>query len=125
MCILTFNHVDEGWSDFVLTQAKEWQKVIHSWMIDDLSHPVLAVKYEDLRLDTAAELKRVLDFLQVPYSSFIVEELTLTIKEDKPSIVYMYTPDQINCINTIIKSTIERLAVSKVDVDYLSSYLKL
>ena len=92
-------------------------------MIDDLNHPVLAIKYEDLQLDTVAELKRVLDFLQAPYSTFILEELALNFQEDKPSIVY--TADETNYINSLIKSTIETLAASKVNSECdLSSYLK-
>ena len=117
-------HADDQWSDFVLEEAKEWQRIIQSWMVDDLNHPVLAVWYEELRLDVAVELKRMLDFLQVPYNTFIVEELALSFQEDRPSIMNMYTASQINYINSIVKSTIETLADSSIDSEYLSSYLK-
>lgn len=117
-------HADDQWSDFVLEEAKEWQRIIQSWMVDDLNHPVLAVWYEELRLDAAVELKRMLDFLQVPYNTFIVEELALSFQEDRPSIMNMYTANQINYINSIIKSTIETLADSSIDSEYLSSYLR-
>ena len=117
-------HADDQWSDFVLEEAKEWQRIIQSWMVDDLNHPVLAVWYEELQLDAAVELKRMLDFLQVPYNTFIVEELALSFQEDRPSIMNMYTANQINYINSIIKSTIETLADSSIDSEYLSSYLK-
>lgn len=117
-------HADDQWSNFVLEEAKEWQRIIQSWMVDDLNHPVLAVWYEELRLDAAVELKRMLDFLQVPYNTFIVEELALSFQEDRPSIMNMYTANQINYINSIIKSTIETLADSSIDSEYLSSYLK-
>ena len=117
-------HADDQWSGFVLEEAKEWQRIIQSWMVDDLNHPVLAVWYEELRLDVAVELKRMLDFLQVPYNTFIVEELALSFQEDRPSIMNMYMANQINYINSIIKSTIETLADSSIDSEYLSSYLK-
>ena len=106
-------------------QANEWQQTIQSWVTADLNHPVLAVKYEDLRLDTVAELERVLDFLQTPYSTLILEELALNIQEDNLSVVY--TTDQRHYVNSIIKSTIETLATLKVDSELLdlSSYLKL
>ena len=117
-------HADDQWSGFVLEEAKEWQRIIQSWMVDDLNHPVLAVWYEELRLDAAVELKRMLDFLQVPYNTFIVEELALSFQEDRPSNMNMYTANQINYINSIIKSTIETLADSSIDSEYLSSYLR-
>ena len=117
-------HADDQWSGFVLEEAKEWQRIIQSWMVDDLNNPVLTVWYEELRLDVAVELKRMLDFLQVPYNTFIVEELALSFQEDRPSIMNMYTANQINYINSIIKSTIETLADSSIDSEYLSSYLK-
>jgi hypothetical protein len=120
---MTLYHVDNQWSDFVLEQAKKWQQIIQSWIIDDLNHPVLAVKYEDLRLNSVDELRKVLDFLRTPYNPFIVEELALNkFQENKSSM--MYTNDQTNYINAIIKSTVETLAASKMDSEYLSSYLK-
>ncbi len=123
MCHNSIIALDTQWSDFVLEQIKRWQQIFQSWIIDDLNHPVLAVKYEDLRLNTVNELKRVLDFLRTPYNPFIVEELALNkFQENKPPV--MYTTDQTNYINSIIKSTIETLAASKMDSEYLSSYLK-
>ena len=115
--------LDNQWSDFVLEQAKKWQQIIQSWIIDDLNHPVLVVKYEDLRLNAVVELKRVLDFLRTPYNTFIIEELALNkFQEKKPSMTY--TTEQINYIYSIIKGTIETLAASKMDSEFLSSYLK-
>ena len=115
--------VDNQWSDFVLEQAKKWQQIIQSWIINDLNHPVLAVKYEDLRLNAVAELKKILDFLRTPYNTFIIEELALNkFQEKKPSMTY--TTDQTNYIYSIIKSTIETLATSKMDTEFLSSYLQ-
>lgn len=115
--------VDNQWSDFVLEQAKKWQQIIQSWIISDLNHPVLAVKYEDLRLNAVAELKKILDFLRTPYNTFIIEELALNkFQEKKPSMTY--TTDQTNYIYSIIKSTIETLATSKMDTEFLSSYLQ-
>ena len=115
--------LDNQWSDFVLEQAKKWQQIIQSWIIDDLNRPVLVVKYEDLRLNAVAELKKVLDFLRTPYNTFIIEELALNkFQEKKPSMTY--TTEQINYIYSIIKGTIETLAASKMDGEFLSSYLK-
>lgn len=88
------------------------------------NHPVLVVKFEDLQMDTVAELKRMLDFLQTPYSNAGVEELGLSISKDEPSLVY--TTDEINYINSMVENTIEALAVHGVDSDRcdLSVYLK-
>ena len=94
-------------------------------MTADLNHPVLAVKYEDLRLDTVPEFERILDFLQAPYSALVLEELVLNIQEDNLSTAY--ATEERNYINSIIKSTIETLAAHEVDSELLdlSSYLKL
>ena len=42
-------------------------------------HPILVVKYEDLKSDVLTQLKRMLEFLNVPYSD---EELEKRLSED-------------------------------------------
>ena len=39
-----------------------------AWIANNHNHPVLVIKYEDIKNNTQAELRRMLDFLQVPYS---------------------------------------------------------
>ena len=84
---------------------------------------MLVVKYEDFRLSMATELKKMLDYLQAPYSTPIVQELALNVNKEELSVVY--TDDERDYINSIIRSTIETLANHKVeDKCDLSVYLR-
>ena len=69
-------------------------------------------------------LTQILDFLQVPYSAFIVQELSLKLQvSEKVSLTY--TSEERDYINSIIKSTIDTLRTNKVDTNCdLTSYLR-
>lgn len=38
------------------------------WLLHSQGHPVLVVRFEDLKADAVKEMKRMLNFLKVPYS---------------------------------------------------------
>ena len=59
--------------EFVASQTLQWQQLVLTWVVDAMDRPVLVVKYEDLVENTQVELKRMLDFLQVPYKSSELE----------------------------------------------------
>ena len=115
--------VDERWNDFIFEQATEWQQIVLAWLTNNHNHPVLTVRYEDLKLDTADELKKMLEFLQVPYSTSMVQDLIQNTYDEKLSIAY--TPDDRIYINSVVKSTVETLRTYKIDTkgDILS-YLR-
>ena len=46
----------------------KWQSYFTGWVLGNLGHPLLVVRFEDLKKDAAAEIKRIMDFLKVPYS---------------------------------------------------------
>ena len=50
-------------------------KTLFSWVINSTDdHPTMVVRYEDLKQNTIREVKRMLDFLQIPYKEKVVEE---------------------------------------------------
>ena len=61
-----YTGTNSDWNDFVHEQALIWERTVLAWVSNNHNHPVLVVKYEDLKNETVAELKRMLDFLQVP-----------------------------------------------------------
>ena len=118
---------DERWSDFVFEQASEWQQIMLAWTTGSgQGHPLLMIKYEDLIADTAAVLLRVLDFLDVPYKSSIVQtsQFRLELREEVPLSLVVYTNDERNYINSIIRSTIDTIRTSNAEFD-MSEYLRL
>ncbi len=70
---------NRGWNIFVKTKIKKWQGHFVSWLLNNDGHPVLIVRFEDLKTDLVKEVRRMLEFLKVPYSE---EELTKRMMED-------------------------------------------
>lgn len=92
-------------------------------MTNNHDHPLLIVKYEDIKLDTPGELGKMLHFLQVPHRTLMLQEFTVNVQDDKPTIGY--TSDEIDYINSIIESTIATLRTSNIgDECDLTSYLR-
>ena len=48
--------------------------MIRNWLVNSRNHPVLLVKYEELKQNTLQEVLRMLNFLMVPYSKDMVEQ---------------------------------------------------
>ena len=67
--------MNTSWNNFVHEQAMIWEQTILAWITNNYDHPVLVVKYEDVKKNTESELRRILDFLQVPYSSSRLKEV--------------------------------------------------
>lgn len=53
---------------------KRWQNTIKHWLISSSYHPVLVVKYEDLKKNTLCEVQRMLDFLGIKYEEEVLAE---------------------------------------------------
>lgn len=52
-----------------------WLKRIRNWIVQQPpQHPVMVVKYEDLKEDTLREVERILTFLKLPFSREEVSE---------------------------------------------------
>ncbi len=104
------------------------------WAADGikLGHSVLVVKYEDLKLDTLTQIKRMLKFLKVPYSH---EELTKRLsgnyerfhRPHNDSVVFdHFTPEQrqvvmktIIEVETLLKQRNVRISGIKQYMNYI------
>lgn len=57
-----------SWRKFVNYNAREFPRLIHYWLEQVGISSVLVIKYEDMLTSLTTQLRRMLDFLQVPYS---------------------------------------------------------
>ena len=58
---------------------ERWKERTINWVLNNNTHPVHVVNYEDLRNDTVREVEKILDFLHFPYSH---DELVERLRED-------------------------------------------
>lgn len=61
-------HVGENpeWEAMIHKQAKRWKNMITNHVINrPWTHPILVVRYEDLKKDSVKEVQRMLDFLDI------------------------------------------------------------
>jgi len=101
-----------AWKKAVVTYSKTWGK--HVQILDSLKTPILVVKYENLLTDLHTELKRMMEFLKIPYTE---EGLQCTIKSTiegfhrihSKNVTDPYTPDQRMAVLTEIKLANELL----------------
>ena len=63
-----FTGNSSAWRIFVKKNAKEFTKLVHYWLEEANIPSVLTIKYEDLLSDLPTQLRKMLNFLQVPYS---------------------------------------------------------
>ena len=66
MALFTGNF--SAWRRFVDKNAKEFTKLVQYWLEEANIPSVLVIKYEDLLSDLPTQLRKMLNFLQVPYS---------------------------------------------------------
>ena len=56
-----------GWDKHVKGLSQAWKSEVNQWL-NYKKFPILIIGYENLRRDTYTELKKMLDFLEYPYS---------------------------------------------------------
>ena len=107
-----FAGTNSNWNDFVHEQATIWEQTVLAWIANNHNHPVLVVKYEDIKNNTQAEMRRMLDFLQVPYSSSRLNEVVARgyrmYQREHSDTFDHYTSGQ----RDIVRSAIERVSKS-------------
>lgn len=76
-----FPVVSDSWDEFLHSYMTFWVERVQNWVLVEHSgdHPVMVVRYEDLKQNTTKEVGRMLSFLQIPLSS---EDLAQRLKED-------------------------------------------
>ena len=102
-----------SWNSFVHEQAMIWEQTVLVWITNNHDHPVLIVKYEDIKNNTESELRRMLDFLQVPYSSSRLKEVVargyhMYRRKHSESFDH-YTPGQRDTVTSAIERVSKRL----------------
>lgn len=118
------------WNEFVKVKGQEWRTMIESYTIHNLGHPVLVVKYEDLKAHPLEGLERMLDFLQQPYRGHDLEELikagyTVFYRTHHEMFVH-FTSEQREFVLSEIQTAVDLLSktgqLGKCDIrDYLNS----
>ena len=76
-------------------------------------HPMLTVFFEDLKEDTAREVKRMLDFLEYPYNNAELQATLLggfnQFYRNHTDTFDHFTADQREAYNTVITDVVKRL----------------
>ncbi|KAI6659139.1 WSC domain-containing protein 2-like [Oopsacas minuta] len=118
----THNHTDiavrdkirnyTNWSKLVTALAELWETTLRTWLKHDI--PVLVVRYEDLESDLLNQMKRILTFLQVPYTEekldcvFNTKKDTFKrnhiIEDEKKYDYYFYTLELRKTVKTVINN---------------------
>ena len=62
------------WIKFVHNRAPQWLAMMRNWIAGNKGHPVLVIRYEDIKLNPVREVKKMLRFLNIEYDEHEVEE---------------------------------------------------
>jgi len=96
----------------VRREAYRWKEMIDNWIIQSKpQHPVLVVRYEDVKTKPISEVKRILDFLHFPYEE--EELLHMRLSEGHGSFQRKHTEDfdhytstQQKFVKSVIRQTV-------------------
>ena len=113
------------WNKFVHDFTREWKSRVKNWIIDQDSHPVLVVRYEDLKQDTIGEVKRMLNFLKIPCDEQEIEE---RLREDFGTFHRKHTDDDFEHYNSAQKMYIKSQLIETirmVETKHKSDVLRL
>ena len=129
------NYVGENpeWVAIIHKQAKKWKNMIYNHVIKRKpTHPLLVVRYEDLKHDSVGEVQRMLDFLDITIER---DELVQRLQQNsfnkyhrnhtRSSQFNPYTPSQIRYWNSVILETEKSLQSNGItNFIPLRSYLR-
>ena len=92
--------------------------MMEHYIIDPGDHPVLVVRFEDLKSDTVTEVKKMLDFFEFSYSEARLEErlqkgYTQFFRSHDDHFEH-YTKEQTAHVNKAIRTIIARLRENDV-----------
>jgi len=121
ICVVA-DKVSGKWQGKIIEMTNGWLKHILTCLLEQSKVPMLVVKYENLKSNLFMEVKRMLDFLEVPYTD---QDIECTVKSNIESFhrqhhdksFYPYTPEQRQSIIDVIKEANEVLNQYGIDYD--------
>lgn len=131
VCLFT---VSKDWDEFLHTYMNAWLTRLRNWVLNQTpEHPVVVVKYEDLKKDTMTEVEKILTFLGFSFdenyvSQRLAEDFTMFKRpHSKESEFERYTGDQLQHMKSVVLQAIklveEKLMTHVVKLDdYLDKY---
>lgn len=118
------------WDEYVHTIGGRWQKTIVEWFVKSVnfSHPIMVVRYEDIKEDHVTQVERMLNFLEFPFDKTELEEKLNrgfeTFKRPHREEFEHYTPEQKKYVNTMLLDTIKILTQHNMEQFFkLEDYL--
>ena len=110
--------------------GERWKKTIVEWFIKSVnfSHPIMVVRYEDIKEDRIGQVERMLKFLEYPFDKTELEvklhrEFEAFKRPHKEEFEH-YTPEQKKYVNTILLDTIKILTQHNMEQFFkLEDYL--
>jgi len=112
----------EKWQQKVVLMMNGWLKHITTCLHSEVKLPVLVVKYENLKSNLFMELKRMLDFLEVPYTD---QDIECTVNSNAAESFHRkhhdrsfdpYSPQQRQSMHETIKEA--NVMLNEFGVDY-------
>lgn len=122
-----------GWSRSIISLIWRWRLMIINYLIEPQHHPILVIYYEDLKRNVMKEMKRMLNFLEIPYSTNNMQKIIMSgfdqFHRNHSDEFEHYTADQKQLINGVISWVInsvkEKVQVEKeVHIAHFKSYLQ-
>lgn len=100
--------LNEWWNKSVATMVERWSAHVTSWLLQSKAHPVLVVRFEDVKANPVREVGRILKFLGHPYTKDnLRKQLNGScegFKRPHHDSFKHYTEEQ----NTFIQNTVEK-----------------
>ena len=98
---------------YIRNSIRGWESYFEGWVLSGAKRDLLVVKYEDLKIDTLNEVKRMLDFLRVPFSredlkDQLLKDFTIFQRNYSKEFEH-FTPDQEEYVRQRVESVIALL----------------
>jgi len=116
---------DEEWNTTVRKLATKWLQHVLTWLTTR-GIPTLVVEYDDLKMDTYGELKRMLDFIGYPYTEdnilcAIKQTLSNSFHRNHTKQFDSYSPVMRQFVNEVILQLSTALEKNSISLHHLNS----
>ena len=123
---------NEAWGKFLNNSINKWKQYFVSLMRNgiQMNQPFLITRYEDIKSDTLSEVKKMMNFLNVPVSDQLLKTRMSTGYEkfhrSHPQEFKYYTPEQKLQVVAVVKEVIDMLQKEYNNtfgiIDYITWY---